>query len=385
MQELPPNGLRRTPPVLHTLPEVESPTKPVKEFTMKIFDEDLERLKNEQSLDNQEVSNSEITKDQGFSICGAFKIQSANQSITEAKNKPVPKRLFGDMWFEGELSCLFASSNIGKSFLSVQVCDTISKGTSIKGIPMEAEKQTVLYFDFELSNKQFEGRYSENYTNHYLFDEGFKRAYFDPNMTLPDNISFEQFLNESLEKAIQDTTSKILIIDNITYLRNDTEKGKDALALMKYLKALKSKYDLSILVLAHTPKRDFSKPLTLNDLSGSSNLGNFFDSCFSIGASMKDKSMRYIKQIKVRECEKKFDSENVINCQMVKYSNFVEFEFIGFGNEKEHLKEVSEKDNSELIERIVQLHSEQKSYREIGRELSISHMTVKRILEKRLP
>ena len=321
----------------------------------------------------------------GFDICGAFKIQTANQSINEAKNKPIPKRLFGDYWFEGELSCLFASSNTGKSFLSVQICDAISRGISIKGIPMEALKQPVLYFDFELSNKQFEGRYSENYTNHYVFDEGFKRGYFDPNMTLPDHISFEEYLNNSIESTIEMTGAKVLIIDNITYLRNDTEKGKDALSLMKYLKALKSKYELSILVLAHTPKRDLSKPLTINDLSGSSNLGNFFDSIFSIGASTKDKSMRYIKQIKVRECEKKYDAENVINCQMVKYSNFVEFEFVDFGNESSHLKEVSEKDSSDMVERIVQLHSEQKSYRDIGRELGISHMKVKRILEKRLP
>ena len=52
---------------------------------------------------------------------------------------------------------------------------------------------------------------------------------------------------------------KIVIIDNITYLRHENERAKDALPLMKHLKRLKSKYNLSLLVLAHTPKRDSTK------------------------------------------------------------------------------------------------------------------------------
>ena len=56
-----------------------------------------------------------------------------------------------------------------------------------------------------------------------------------------------------------------MIIDNLTYLKNETEKAKDALPLMKHLKALKRKYGLSILALAHTPKRDATKQLSRND------------------------------------------------------------------------------------------------------------------------
>jgi len=81
--------------------------------------------------------------------------------------------------------------------------------------------------------------------------------------------NFEGFLNHSLEQALNETQAKILIIDNITYLKNETEKAKDALPLMKHLKSLKSKFRLSILALAHTPKRDLSKQITRNDLQGS--------------------------------------------------------------------------------------------------------------------
>ncbi len=299
---------------------------------------------------------------------GLFLIRPANDWINLAKNRPTPNRLYFDFWFEYELCCLFASSNVGKSILAVQIAVKI------------AETQKILYFDMELSSKQFEGRYSANYINHYLFSDNFFRVELDPNF-IPENKSFEEILNESLEMAINATGAKVLIIDNLTYLRNDTEKAKDALTLMKYLKNLKSKYNLSILVLAHTPKRDFTKPLSINDLAGSSMLGNFFDSCFTIGASAKDKNLRYLKQIKVRECEKMYDADNVVTHQIIKHSNFVEFEFIEYSTEKEHLKEVSEKDKSTKAEQAKELQRIGKTQRDIAKELGISAMTVNRYLK----
>jgi hypothetical protein len=296
---------------------------------------------------------------------GLFLIRPANDWINLAKNRPTPNRLYFDFWFEYELCCLFASSNVGKSILAVQIAVKI------------AENQKILYFDMELSSKQFEGRYSANYINHYLFSDNFFRVELDPNF-IPENKSFEEILNESLEMAINATGAKVLIIDNLTYLRNDTEKAKDALTLMKYLKNLKSKYNLSILVLAHTPKRDFTKPLSINDLAGSSMLGNFFDSCFTIGASAKDKNLRYLKQIKVRECEKIYDADNVVTHQIVKHSNFVEFEFIEYSTEKEHLKEVSDKDKTEVKEQAKELKVQGKTNVEIAKRFGVSEGAVRK-------
>lgn len=51
------------------------------------------------------------------------------------------------------------NTNLGKSILAVQIADSISEGESIRGFKLEAEKQKVLSFDFEMSDKQFEKRY----------------------------------------------------------------------------------------------------------------------------------------------------------------------------------------------------------------------------------
>lgn len=315
-----------------------------------------------------------------------FKIQTATQWIDEAKTRPTPKMLFSEFWHENELCILFADTNLGKSILAVQIADSISRGKAIPGFRLEAQPQKVLCFDFELSDKQFENRYSKDYRDHYTFSENFLRAEIDPSATVPDTFDgFEAFLNHSIEQAIRKTEAKILIIDNLTYLRNDAERAKDALPLMKDLQALKKKHSLSMLALAHTPKRDQSRPITLNDLQGSKMLMNFCDSSFAVGISAQDKNVRYLKQIKVRATENIYDAENVCICQVVKPDNFLLFEFLSYGREADHLRQQTDTDQENLIARVKYLRGPDggcKSYRHIGEELGISHMKVKRILEQ---
>lgn len=70
---------------------------------------------------------------------GVMSIKTANRTILEASLLPTPRALWDSFWYEGELSCLFADSNVGKSILAVQIADRI------------ARTDDVLYLDFELS------------------------------------------------------------------------------------------------------------------------------------------------------------------------------------------------------------------------------------------
>lgn len=321
---------------------------------------------------------------------GLFKVMTANEWLGFAKMRPIPEMLFGEFWHEGEICILFSDSNLGKSILAVQIADSISKGQQIPGFRMEAPKQKVLYFDFELSPKQFEVRYSikneylKVFENHYSFDkDNLLRVEISPEAEPPTEITFEDYLNQSLEQSIVETGAKILIIDNITYLKNETERSKDALPLMKYLKALKSKYRLSILALAHTPKRDLSRPITQNDLGGSKMLYNFIDSCFAIGQSNTDKNLRYIKQVKARNTQMIYDTENVIICQIDKPYNFLAFEFMGFGAEREHLKELTEKDRENKVSEAMELKKQGLSNVQIAKQFGVSEGAVRKWIKKR--
>jgi RecA-family ATPase len=318
----------------------------------------------------------------------ALIVKSANEWLDVASATPVPRRLFGDLWYEGELCILFADTGKGKTILAVQIGDAISSGVEIPGFALEAPRQKVLYLDFELSAKQFEARYSaktdegDRFTDHYEFDENFIRGEIDPDALDPgEGVSFEQYIIEAIEQQLEQSKAIVLIVDNITFLRSGTETAKDALPLMKELNRLKRKYELSIIVLAHTPKRDLSKPLTINDLQGSKMISNFADSVIAIGESSKDTHLRYIKQIKARSVEVVHGADNVVVCEVVKTHNFLHFEYQREGSEGEHLQATKDSDKKSLIDRAKELQRSGMKQRAIADELGISLGAVNKYLK----
>jgi len=313
---------------------------------------------------------------------GMFIVKSANDWQNEAKKESIPNSLVDCLWGEGEICILFADSGLGKSILSIQIADSISAGIPIPGFKKTSKAQKVVCFDLELTKKQFEKRYSQDYTNHYIFSPDFYRVEINPDAFPPEGMSFQEYLNASLEQVIRETGAKVVIVDNLTYLRDDTERAKDALPLMKQLKQLKSRYGLSILALAHTPKRDNTRPISSNDLAGSRNLYNFTDSCFAIGSSEKDSTIRYIKQLKPRSTELMYGADNVIVCQIIKPDNFLKFEFICYGHEAEHLKQLTDEDRQERQQEAIDLHSKGVPNREIARQMGVSEGAVRKWLKK---
>jgi RecA-family ATPase len=310
-------------------------------------------------------------------------IRDGNFWIDEARGLAIPQMLFGKFWHQGEVCILFADSNLGKSILAVQIADAISKGKGAHPFDVEPAAQPIIYCDFELTNKQFEARYSVNYADHYRFNKNFLRAEINTDAEILEGVdNFDETLIDDLEAAVMVHNAKVLIIDNLTYLRNETEQAKDALPLMKQLKQLKNKHDLSILVLAHTPKRDLSQPITRNDLQGSKMLMNFCDSAFTIGESNSDGTLRYLKQIKQRNTEQVYGENNVCLCRISKPHNFLQYEFVAFGKEWEHLikKKADNNRDEELINKVMDLKAANYSLREIGKELGITHQRVDRIV-----
>lgn len=314
-------------------------------------------------------------------IPNVFSVKKANEWIREAQMKKIPNKLFDEFWYESELCFLFADANAGKSILAVQIAERIAAGNS--GAPA----QKVLYFDFELSAKQFERRYCqivkqgerEIYQNHFVFSENFVRSEINIDAIRPDEFKTEaEWLDYSFNQICADGDAKIIIVDNITYMRSELEKAHIASEMMKILKNLKSRYGLSILALGHTPKRDMTKPITKNDLGGSKMLINFADSSFAIGESVKDENIRYLKQIKQRNGERKYSEENVAVMQIAKDYNFLEFQPLDFSPEEDHLKKLTKKERENLPEQIRTL-----SYlpqRQIAKRLGISVSTVNKYL-----
>ena len=299
---------------------------------------------------------------------GMLCVKSANRAIADAALRPDPRALYLELWYEGETSCLFADSNLGKSIFAVQIAAEI------------ALTEKVLLVDCELSDKQFQLRYTNPLTGQrHLFPDNLLRAEI-----IPDAIEvkdFEEYLLHTIEQVSEQYGAMVIIIDNLTYLCNSSDKGVDAGLFMMKLMALKKKHRWSLLIIAHTPKRSLSSPITQNDLAGSKKLFNFFDSVFAIGRSAADEELRYIKQLKVRAGAFKYDSSNVIVCEIVKEDDGnLLFHQIGFAKEREHLSEKTEKDTDVRDQNILELVEQNKTYKEISNILGVSTGLISKVV-----
>ena len=319
-----------------------------------------------------------------------FKLRKANERINEARTCPIPKMLFGEFWLENELCILFADTGKGKSILAVQIAESIARGEAIMPMKLTAPAQKVVYFDFELSAKQFEMRYAADaeegedfLKGHYKFSNNFYSVEIDADSECPEDFrTFEEYLRASLGEMIRCAGAKVVIIDNITYLRGANDTARHAIPLMRELKKLKKELGLSILVLAHTPKRDMGRELTVNDLQGSKVLSNFADNVFAIGQSGIEANFRYVKHIKPRSTEMLYDTSNVLVGEIRKWKkNFLAFKFYRFSPESDHLVKELNPLVQERIDIVSDMSAKVMSQREIAAKLGISVGSVNRYLQ----
>ena len=302
----------------------------------------------------------------GITTVGCIELQSANDAIIEAREMPNPIRLYPPFWNEGEIACLFADSNVGKSILAVQIADHIALNF----------RRVVHYYDFELTKKQFQMRYTvEQTSKSYTFSPYLRRPVVAVEGDIAGN---EDSLMNAIEQAAVSDQCSVIIIDNLTCLCNNSESGDTAGRFMARLMELKKRLGLSVLVFAHTPKRDLSQPITQNDLAGSKRLFNFFDSVFAMGKSAHDNT-RYIKQIKTRMGILEHGIDNVLTGQVVQYDDgFLCFEASTTCDERHLLKAPDPEAANKRREEALKLHAEGVSIRKIAEILGVSKSVIGR-------
>jgi hypothetical protein len=138
----------------------------------------------------------ELVKDKPINI-GMFKIMTANGTIKEAAMVANPKSLYLSFWYEGEVCCLFADCNLGKSILAVQIANEISR------------TEKVLYFDFEFLTSNFNLDIADEQGNLYTFPDNFFRVSIDrDSMDMSDLSNFEDAIIKDIEDTITSTDAK---------------------------------------------------------------------------------------------------------------------------------------------------------------------------------
>ena len=264
------------------------------------------------------------------------------QALEDAKDKGKPKMLFGQLWWKNELVVVFATTNVGKTVLAMQIADALSKGDSVfDDLKNECGKLKVSYLDWELSAMQIINRYSDENGNLYDFSENLTRIEKNYDFDYKKGDSYEEYLTDDIESHVEEHEPQVLIIDNLSVLRSGTESAKEALPLMHFLNNLKVKYNLSIMVVGHTPKKDVFTPINMNHLQGSAQISNALDGCFAIGIC-QDQKQRYIIELKQRNAEITAHAGNVIICDLLKEDNFLKFKYVDRNSEKSQLMDLNE-------------------------------------------
>ncbi len=296
------------------------------------------------------------------------RIRTANERLSTAKTLPIMTPLFGTLWQTEEITILAADTGVGKTLLAVGVADAVTKQENKFLDQQISHNEKVLYYDFELTDRNFLNRYSD-----YKFSDNLLFVDYNPTYIGNDVFNINQIRQDILSHD-----SNVIIIDNISAISmRSTAEADESLKIMKGLKQLQLEFGLSILVLAHTPKIPNSIPLGLNHLAGSKHLSNFCDSVFFLGRSKVDPNYRYIIQKKSRNAP---ELEECIILEKVDKNGMVGFEFVNYDTENNHLFE--KRSPEEEFDLIKSLHKQKKSCREIAKELGISKSKVNNITKK---
>jgi predicted ATP-dependent serine protease len=281
-------------------------------------------------------------------------IRTGRQTIIDAMNQPEITPLIPGAWNVGEFSILAGDTAAGKSLFAMQESFRI------------ALERKVLYFDFELTDKQFQKRYHNT-----PMPDNFFHVKFSP-ATLDFNFGFDDVQN-----AIDETGADTIVLDNISALSMRSTADADvAISICRGLKELQIKNGTSSLVLAHVPKIPQGTPLNVNHLAGSKHLANFADAITFIGKSCDGESTRYVKNVKNRSGE----PPAVYAISISDPGGRLHYQFLGLCEEADHLQpNASDMLKSNAIEK----RHDGKSLREIQKELffeyggKVSHQTIK--------
>lgn len=307
-------------------------------------------------------------------------VEDWDQALRRGRDMEKPNRLFGDLFYEGEVCLFFGPTGRGKSVLATDIARACVAGRSIDPrLEVDGGARVVLYLDCEMSDRQQAKRYEQDFGI-----PGLKRATIDPKYISLDTELTEQLLI-SIEQSVEQCGAKVVVLDNITWFTDETEKSKAVLPLMKALLGMARRLKISVLVVAHTGKRPITTPISTAHLFGSSMFSILADGIFAINESAKDSGLRYLKQCKASRIggEIVYTTENVLTCEIVKRNGSVRFEFLSECHEEEHLPAADgvgrriTPEQEATIEKM--LRETNLSQHSIAKELRVSSSTVNRI------
>lgn len=300
--------------------------------------------------------------------------RKANECFIDARRFNPPRLLFDEFWREGELAMLFGGPGTGKSVLAVQIAEALGRGRPMDGFQMRRSHRRVLYLDLDLSDVQFQARYSfrspgKYVRSNYRFAENFYRG------RLPMGADLCQWLRAMVPKG----AFQVVIIDSLSAIKKTHDGVKDTLPLMRDLANLKLELGISILVVAGSDMPLRNRPASEADLGRSRILCGVADSVFAVGPGRRRGTV-CLTQTRSRCGELVWDFDKA----PVAVVERLDSGMVGFRFDHRFAPIIDEAQRT-LICRIKQLRDSGKTYKEIEAELGVSPSTASRLRRKWIP
>lgn len=330
-----------------------------------------------QAIAKESVSNakSEFTE----SMPSAFICRNLKNQLNEAALKPPLRPIIDDFIYENDLCVIFAGPNAGKTLFGTQILEIIASGKNIGGFESQV-RGPVLYLDMEMDDRKLAKRYGTDNNSVYQFNENIIRMSLDRGFV--GRLKAKNIIEEAIDR-MKYYKAKLLFVDNFSTMGTDHEKSADALELMRLFRQVTIQTNGTIIIAAHTPKRNGSEILQVKDLAGSAVIGNFADSIVGLGEDFRDSNRRYLKGFKNRDAEKKYGGQMVLECEIKKADNgLLFFDMIGPSYESEMLVSEKEVEKTRRNSDILDLRNEGLSYKDIAIKLDMPRTTIQSIIKR---
>ncbi|MBR6282736.1 MAG: hypothetical protein IKR25_00360 [Muribaculaceae bacterium] len=284
--------------------------------------------------------------------------------------------LFANLWFEGEIACLFGDTNIGKSVLAHQIAQQIAH-----------QGRRVAYFDFENNTHITFQRYYDTQRCEINPSDNFIPIEVTALGTYPPRDA--KTILDGIECKFVRLATPVIIIDDIFHICSLNDCSTTDFVLRTFRHWTQT-YRVAILVVAHARRHRDDTPININHLTGSQRLTYAFDSIFALNRTLVDNDTFYIKHLKTRNGRIQLDARNVGVLRLVKQDDDSPLHFVSDNNastrdERLLLNICNPANAEEKHQRAVELHNMGWTIREIGDYFNISHTSARRLLNQPQP
>lgn len=295
-----------------------------------------------------------------------FAIKPANAWLQEAASRPLPR----DLWknrgiiYTGMVTCIFGQPGAGKTILATQIAADIARA----GTP-------VLYLDCGQPSRAFTSRY-RTAQKQAAFPDSLLRAHLD---LCPENkkLKLEDLL-DALTEAIKQSGASVIFIDDITTIIASVTRC-NPINLMAALNRLANENDLTLILVAQTPRRAQHRAVTETTMGRLKSIWAYVDSLIAI--TQLDETVHYIKQLKRSYGGPiRFGAEGIIACQLNCDTANLHFEEVDQLPESALLSEPKTDDQQQTVALVQEMHNMGSTVREIAQELNLSPATISRYL-----